>query len=78
VRFEIRKLWLENSPNKQQSTVELTIFVDVPVGEGVGSMAANARRMNWWCGVEREVFGWRRQKNLMVCGVSRCKLAEIL
>jgi hypothetical protein len=32
VRFAIRKLWLENSQNKQQSTIELTILAIVPTG----------------------------------------------
>jgi hypothetical protein len=32
VRFAIRKLWLENSQNKQQSTIQLTILAIVPTG----------------------------------------------
>jgi hypothetical protein len=40
-------LWLENSQNPQQSTVELAVFVNVPMGEGAGSMAAKARLLNW-------------------------------
>jgi hypothetical protein len=47
VRFAIQKLWLENSQNPQQSTVELAVFVNVPMGEGAGSMAAKARLLNW-------------------------------
>ena len=51
MRFAIQKLWLENSKNKQQSTVELTILVATLMGEGVGGMGAKARRLNLLCGV---------------------------
>ena len=71
MRFAIQKLWLENSQNTQQSTVELTIFVDTPMGEGeYGGIGTAVEFVVWgedkqclaggggkisWCAVCRDV-----------------------
>jgi uncharacterized membrane protein (DUF441 family) len=74
MRFAIRKLWLENSQNTQQSTIEFSVCVAALMGEGVGSMEAKARGL-----MTSLVFGWRcRREILMVCDVLRRTLAEIL
>jgi hypothetical protein len=44
------KVVARKQPSKQQSTIELTVFVAVPMGEGVGSMVAKVWRLNCLCG----------------------------
>ena len=43
--------WLANGTKAQQSTIELTVFVAAPMGEGVGGIGAKAWWLNWLCGV---------------------------
>jgi hypothetical protein len=47
----LEKLWSANGTKTQQSTVDLTVFVAVPIEEGVGGIGAEARWLNLLCGV---------------------------
>ena len=49
--MQLEKLWLANGTKTQQSTIELTVFVVLPMGESVGGMGAKTRWLNWLCGV---------------------------
>ena len=70
--MQLEKLWSANGTKTQQSTVERTVFVAMPMGEGVGGISrgegAVAVLVVWGQGKE---FCWLLRKNLMVCGVLR-------